>query len=454
MYSSFEKYLDSIDKLDKKAYENIKSKFGEDTDLYFEEYVLSIDENDSSSYDKVDYYIKLKSVKFDASNISNKLDPNVSTYLNQISKYPVLEQCQERELMIKIRKIEDELKKDSVDEKSLDAIMSKYGYNKQIGHNLESRKLQLKYLCKNETIIDRDDLNIFKKYVEYMKTKEYFYNCNLRLVVFFAKIRVCNESILLDSIQNGNIGLIKAIDNYDISKGTKFSTYAYYWINNYMVREYSYNKCVLKVPYNMLETINSYKVFKDAFYSNNGMYPAYDDIYEFFYKKMKTKEYFYKKNEIEKKNFIDQLIKQVEMTIYREHVTSLNATIDYDDGDETELMDYLTDNSIDIEDSLNKSIIEEKLKNVFNKLSNKIVCVLLLRNGIKISKYLTFEETKKVFSNLSDDKIFSLWNKSHHLTQKEIGDLLSLTHQRVSDIEVSGKRKMKKYGKKFVGYIK
>ena len=40
MYSSFEKYLDSIDKLDKKAYENIKSKFGEDTDLYFEEYVL------------------------------------------------------------------------------------------------------------------------------------------------------------------------------------------------------------------------------------------------------------------------------------------------------------------------------------------------------------------------------------------------------------------------------
>ena len=131
MYSSFEKYLDSIDKLDKKAYENIKSKFGEDTDLYFEEYVLSIDENDSSSYDKVDYYIKLKSVKFDASNISNKLDPNVSTYLNQISKYPVLEQCQERELMIKIRKIEDELKKDSVDEKSLDAIMSKYGYNKQ-----------------------------------------------------------------------------------------------------------------------------------------------------------------------------------------------------------------------------------------------------------------------------------------------------------------------------------
>ena len=287
-----------------------------------------------------------------------------------------------------------------------------------------------------------------------MKTKEYFYNCNLRLVVFFAKIRVCNESILLDSIQNGNIGLIKAIDNYDISKGTKFSTYAYYWINNYMVREYSYNKCVLKVPYNMLETINSYKVFKDAFYSNNGIYPAYDDIYEFFYKKMKTKEYFYKKNEIEKKNFIDQLIKQVEMTIYREHVTSLNATIDYDDGDETELMDYLTDNSIDIEDSLNKSIIEEKLKNVFNKLSNKIVCVLLLRNGIKISKYLTFEETKKVFSNLSDDKIFSLWNKSHHLTQKEIGDLLSLTHQRVSDIEVSGKRKMKKYGKKFVGYIK
>ena len=200
--------------------------------------------------------------------------------------------------------------------------------------------------------------------------------------------------------------------------------------------------------------INSYKVFKDAFYSNNGIYPAYDDIYEFFYKKMKTKEYFYKKNEIEKKNFIDQLIKQVEMTIYREHVTSLNATIDYDDGDETELMDYLTDNSIDIEDSLNKSIIEEKLKNVFNKLSNKIVCVLLLRNGIKISKYLTFEETKKVFSNLSDDKIFSLWNKSHHLTQKEIGDLLSLTHQRVSDIEVSGKRKMKKYGKKFVGYIK
>lgn len=453
MYSSFVKYLDSINKLDKKTYENIKKQFGEDTDLYFEEYILSIDENDSS-YDKVDYYIKLKSTKFDVSNISNNLDPNFLIYLNEISKYPVLEQHQEIDLINKIKNFEYELRNYSVDDKMLDSIMIKYDYKQEIGHNLESRKSQLKYLYKNEKLIDRDDLNIFKKYVDYIKNKYYFYNCNLRLVVFFAKIRVCNESVLLDSIQNGNIGLMKAIDNYDISKGAKFSTYAYYWINNYMVREYRHSNCGLKIPYNMLEIINSYKVFKDVFYSTYGIYPSYDDNYEFFYKKMNVKEYFHKKNEIEKKKVIDQLIKQIEMTIYIEHVTSLNATIDYDDGDETELMDYLTDNSVDIEDSLNKSIIEEKLKNVFNKLSNKIVCVLLLRNGIKISKYLTFEETKDVFSNLSDDEINILWNKGHYLTQKEVGDLLSVTHQRISDIEVNAKRKMKKYEKKFVDYLK
>ena len=174
MYSSFVKYLDSINKLDKKTYENIKKQFGEDTDLYFEEYILSIDENDSS-YDKVDYYIKLKSTKFDVSNISNNLDPNFLIYLNEISKYPVLEQHQEIDLINKIKNFEYELRNYSVDDKMLDSIMIKYDYKKEIGHNLESRKSQLKYLYKNEKLIDRDDLNIFKKYVDYIKNIiEYF----------------------------------------------------------------------------------------------------------------------------------------------------------------------------------------------------------------------------------------------------------------------------------------
>lgn len=454
MYNDFVKFLDSIKYLDKKAYEAIKNIFGEETDSYFEEYILSIDENDYESYNKVDYYIKLQSSKFDASNIPKNVDLNIMIYLKQINDYPVLDEQQEIEQMSKIRTMEDELKIDNIDDKKLDSIMVKYDYNKQIGHNLESRKIQLKYLCKIKNSVAETDFNIFKKYVNYIDTKEYFYNCNLRLVYYFAKRRAYNTSNLSDSIQNGNIGLMKVIDKFDISKGTKFSTYAAFWINNHMIREYRYNNSGLKVSYNMLEVANLFKRFRDAFYNYNGFYPAYDDSFSFFYKKMENNDSFINKSEIEKKEVIDELIKQVEMIIYREYVTSLNSPVDYEDSDESELIDYIADNSVDIEESINNSLIETELKKVLEKLPNRKICVLLLRNGIKISKYLSFEETKEVFSNLSDDEIYNIWNRSHYLTQKEVAELLSVTHQRIGEMESSSKKKIRKYQKRFIDYLK
>ena len=453
MYSSFVNYLDSIDKLDKNFYEEIKNVFGEDTDMFFEEYILSIDENDVSIYDKVEYYIRIKSTKFDVSDVSKTLDPNLALYLNQIGKYPKLDQNEEMKIITKIKKLEEELRFCRIDDMYLDCVMNKYEFNRKIGHNLESRKIQLKYLNQIDNI-DNNDLFIFQKYVDYMNSKEYFFNCNLKLVVFLAKLRSYNESNLLDSIQNGNIGLMHAINNYDLSKETKFSTYASFWINNKMIRKFKHSNSTLKVPYYILELVKSYKNYKDLFYSSNGVYPSYDECFDFFYKKMKDRNVYQNETEMKRNKIINELMNQIDNIINSESVISLNSSLSFGDDDEIELIDLVTDDSVNIESSLNKSLIYEGLQNVFKKLSNRKICILLLRNGIRISKYLSFKDTKEVFSNLTNDEVFRIWNGKYYLTQKEISSLLSITRERVRQLESKGMEMIKQYGKKFVDYIK
>ncbi len=456
MYSSFVKCLNSIVKLDEKSYENIKNQFGKNTDLYFEEYILSIDETDYDSYDKVDYYIRVKSDNDNDKDmdISNDMDPNFVIYYNQIRKYPILDQREEKEIIRKIRDLELEFRKNNINDSYLDAIMLKYGFTKDLKHDLESRKIQLRYLCKNINNIDNNDMHIFQMYVDYIDAKEYFYNCNLRLVVFFAKLIAYNTNVLLDSIQNGNIGLMKAIDNYDLDKGTKFSSYASCWIKNYIARNNKYNNSGLKTPYHIIETMDAYKRFINEYYVLNGVMPSYGKRFDFFYDEMKKKGIYQKETEDQKKKIICQYMEEIEMAIYTENVTSLNVSTSSVDDDRVELIDLVEDESVDIEESLNKSVIDENLRLVFNELSNRKICVLLLRNGIKISKYLSLAETKEVFSKLSYEEIFRLWNGKYYFTLNEIALLFSVTSERVRQLESNGIKKIRKYQKRFISYLK
>ena len=104
--------------------------------------------------------------------------------------------------------------------------------------------------------------------------KDLFVNCNLRLVVSVAK-GFQNEKIeLLDLIQEGNMGLLKAVEKFDYTRGFKFSTYAVWWIKQAILRYIANNGNMIRIPVQVQSIINKYKSIKKRFYLSYGRAPS------------------------------------------------------------------------------------------------------------------------------------------------------------------------------------
>ena len=231
-YNVFLELLDRIDRLDKEKYNELKSKFDEYINVYFDKYINSLNQSDYiKNMPKFEYYLNTNTFH---TIVNHKyLDPNLTAYYNDIYKYPVLDSDEETIILKKIYKLKSILNKRNIDDDYITTILNNYGYNKEIKSDIVSRKLQLKFLKKNT---DKDFrlkkyIREFELYVYYNSIKEYFINCNLRLVTAFLKKKDIKPCDMLDYIQWGNEGLLEAVNRYDAKYNTKFSTYAYYWIN-------------------------------------------------------------------------------------------------------------------------------------------------------------------------------------------------------------------------------
>jgi RNA polymerase primary sigma factor len=215
-------------------------------------------------------------------------DP-VRMYLKEIGKVPLLTAAQEVDLARRIEAGEfaTELRElvemdDKVDQKRLrivvesviairDHQVEKFGKVEGIGRDRISKSYRPK---------SREDLDDFLRRVERdgQLAKRKLIEANLRLVVSIAKRYVGRGMLFLDLIQEGNLGLIRAVEKFDYSKGYKFSTYATWWIRQAITRAIADQARTIRIPVHMVETINKLVRIQRQLLQDLGREPSPEEI--------------------------------------------------------------------------------------------------------------------------------------------------------------------------------
>ena len=244
----------------------------------------------------------------------------------------------------------------------------------------DSVRLYLREIGKIPLLSAEEEMDLARRIVEGdKKAKDKMAEANMRLVVSIAKRDSGRGLDFLDLIQEGNTGLLRAVEKFDPDKGFKFSTYATWWIRQAITRAIADQARTIRIPVHMVETINKLLRTQRRMTQELNREPTIEEL---------SKE-------------LDMEPEKIEYVIkIKQDISSLDAGVGRDgEDDDSVLQDFIVDeDTVSPEDSASNQLLKEQVQEILSSLSDREQKIVRMRFGLDNGKNHTLEEVGQEFA--------------------------------------------------------